>query len=208
MILHLMTNSFELMTQASLIPNFSSVLGVFCALAWFSTLLALIFFLMQMLGIIDLDGGFDVPSTGDASASLSSGFFSVYALIGFLLGFGWGGYISMLILDDVFMASIIALGVGVLMFFVIAIIFQAIGKLDSDGTLDTSSLIGKSGQVYVSIPSHGEMGGQVQISHPNQHYTLSAIQEGDSELPAATPVIVTKAMGRLVTVEPLYSKKN
>ena len=185
-----------LMKAWELMPDFTSARGIFCTIAWVSTLLALGLFAISLFADADLGSDADVGN-GD------TGFFSVRALVGFLLGFGWGGFASIQANPGVLQAVLVGLGVGVAMFFIVAGMMRFIYSLKTDGTLRHESLVGLTGTVYVTVPPHGEPGGQVQIAHPNQLLTIAAVQEGDTPLPAQTRIEVVKATSYLVTVRPL-----
>ena len=60
-----------------------------------------------------------------------------------------------------------------------------------------------TGTVYVSIPPHGEPGGQVQVAHPSQMITMPAVQEGDVPLPAMTRIEVVSATTYQLLVRPV-----
>lgn len=181
---------------AELMPDFASARGIFCLVAWVATLLAL--GMMVISFIADLgDGDVDVAQGGD------SGVFSVRALIGFLLGFGWGGYMAVQCGIGMWGAVLIGFALGLVMFFVIAAVMRLIYGLKSDGSrdFDQSTMVGMTGTVYVTIPPSGEMGGQVQVSRTgSQLITMPAVQQGDEPLPAQTPVKVIGATPHLLTV--------
>ena len=114
-------------------------------------------------------------------------------VIGFMLGFSWGGFVC--IQSGMSTAGSVGVGVlvGLFMFLLIAQLMRFIYGLRSDGSLDYKTLVGMKGTVYVTIPPHGEPGGQVQVAHPSQLVTMQAIQYGDHPLPAQTRIIVTEA---------------
>jgi len=146
------------------------------------------------MGGSDLDAG---------SVDGDTGAFSVQAVMGFILGFGWGGYLTVANGAGVGLGIFVGVLVGVMMFFVIAGIMKAIYSLKSDGSLKYESLVGMTGTVYVTIPPHGEPGGQVQVSHPSQLITMAAVQEGDTPLPAQTRIEVVAATTYQLTVRPV-----
>lgn len=189
-----------LLKAGDLMPDFTTPRGIFCAIAWVATLLALGLFVISLFADADTDG--DVGSDADVGNG-DTGFFSVRALIGFLLGFGWGGFVSIQTNPSVLVAVLVGFGVGAVMFVIVAGMMKLIYSLKSDGTLKHDSLVGLTGTVYVTVPPHGEPGGQVQIAHPSQLLTIAAVQEGDTPLPAQTRVEVVKATTYLVTVRPL-----
>lgn len=181
-----------------LMPGFDSARAIFCTIAWAATLLAALLFVISFF--TDFEGGEADAAGGDGA---DTGMFSFRAIIGFFLGLGWGGYLSLQGGGSVALACGIGLGVGVVMFLLVALLIRAIYGLRSDGNISPQSLVGMSGTVYVTIPPHGEPGGQVQVAHPNQLLTLAAVQEGDTPLPAQTPIVVTASIAGQVTVRPL-----
>lgn len=182
---------------ANLLPDFSSARGIFCGIAWVSTLMA-----MASVGLaLFFDGGDghgDSPDVADGDA----GTFSVRAVVGFLLGLGWGGFVSTQCGLGTGASLLVGIVVGVILFFVVAGIIRLVYGLRADGSLNYSSLVGMTGTVYVTIPPHGEPGGQVQVSHPSQLITMPAVQMGDKPLPAQTPIVVTEASTFQLVVRP------
>ena len=110
-----------------LLPNFNTQTGIFCAMAWFATLIALLLFVISFiadLGDSDADAG-----SGDGDA----GWFSVRAVNGFLLGFGWAGFVASNHGCGVLSAIAIGLAVGLIMFLLVAILMRFINGLKCDG---------------------------------------------------------------------------
>ncbi len=182
-----------------LLPDFFSARGIFCGIAWLATFLSLGLLLISFVADT-FDGGAD---GGDLGADGDTGTFSIRACMGFVLGFGWGGYCATQAGLGAIGASLAGIGVGLAMFFVVAAVMKFIYSLRSDGTLDYSTLTGCTGTVYITVQPKGEPGGQVQIAHPSQLVTIAAVQEGDTPLPAQTRVIVTAATSGQVTVKAL-----
>lgn len=191
-----------LLKAAQLMPDFDSARGIFCAIAWVASLLSIGLFLLSLFADV-ADG--DADGMDASAADGDTGLFSIRALIGFLLGFGWGGYIAVINGSSIGMGIAVGLLVGFLMFFLVAGIMRFIYSLKSDGTLDYGSLVGCIGTVYVTIPPNGEPGGQVQVSHPGQLLTMPAIQEGSEPLPAQTRIQVVQASTFQLVVKPLTS---
>lgn len=187
-----------LLKSAQLLPDFSSAQGVFCAVAWFATLLAGL--MMAISFIADWGGGDADVSGGDSGDGGDAGWFSVRSVTGFLLGFGWGGFIAIRHDNSVLTSIAIGVALGLVMFIIVAALMRFIYSLKSDGSLDYHSLVGLSGTVYVTIPPHGEPGGQVQVLHPSQMLTMPAIQLGDQPLKSQIRIIVTEANTFQLTV--------
>lgn len=181
-----------------LMPGFDSARAIFCTIAWAATLLAALMFVISFF--TDFDGG-DADAAGGDGAD--TGMFSFRAVVGFFLGFGWGAYICQQAACNVIMACAVGLGVGLLMFILVAMLIRMVYSLRSDGNITPESLVGLSGTVYVTIPPCGESGGQVQVAHPNQLITIAAVQRGSEPLSAGTRVTVIESIAGQVTVQPV-----
>ncbi len=187
----------DFLNSVDLLPDFFSARGIFCGIAWLATFLSLGMLLISFVADA-FEGDADAGSLdGDSST------FSLRACMGFVLGFGWGGYCATQAGLGAIGASFVGIGVGLAMFFIVAAVMKFIYGLRSDGTLDYSTLTGHTGTVYITIPPAGEPGGQVQIAHPSQLITIAAVQEGDTPLPAQTRIIVTASASGQVTVKAL-----
>ena len=176
-----------------LMPGFDSARAIFCTIAWVATLLAALVFVISFFTDFD-----------DAAADGADvGMFSFRAVLGFFLGFGWGGYICQQLTGEVMWSCGVGLGAGLLMFMLVAMLIRMIYGLRSDGNIAPASLVGLTGTVYVTIPPQGETGGQAQIAHPNQLITIAAVQQGSEPLPAGTRVVVIESAVGVVTVKSL-----
>ena len=180
-------------------PGFDSARAIFCTIAWAATLLAALMFVISFF--TDFDGGGDADASGGDGTD--TGVFSFRAVVGFFLGCGGGGFICPQAVGYVGWACGVGLGVGVLMFLLVAMLIRMIYGLRSDGNISPESLVGLYGTVYVTIPAAGEPGGQVQVAHPNQLITIAAVQYGATPLPAGTRISVTASAAGQVTVQPV-----
>lgn len=192
-----------ILDSAELLPDFASPRGIFCVIAWTGTLLSLASVALSLFtGFGDSD--IDVPATESADAADGdTGIFSVRALIGFMMGFGWGGYAAVQSGASVWIAVLVGMLTGLVIFILVVLLLRFIYSLQTDGTMDENTLVGKTGSVYVTLPPNGEMGGQVQISHPSGYVTKAAVQMGTEPMPAQTPVVVEKVLPGYVVVTPL-----
>lgn len=200
--MHSLLTFGAVLDTADFVPDFGSARGVFCGMAWIATALAMVLTIASLFGGVEADGDGDLSSVDSDTGDGDAGIFSLRAIIGFFLGFGWGGFMTAAAGCSALVSSLCAVGAGAVMFFVVAFLIRAIYSLKSEHVFDYASLIGKTGTVYVTLPAKGEPGGQVQVS-AGQLITMAAVQEGDSDLPAQTPVIVTAATPQQLTVKPL-----
>lgn len=192
--------AFGLLADLSiLLPHFDSAVGIFCAIAWAATLVSVGMFLFSAFaGVADGADAADAAGSIDGDADL----FSTRAIIAFILGFGWGGYLCVVNGAGPMAGTAVGFGLGLFMFALVALLMKLIYSLKSDGSLKYETLVGMTGTVYVTIPPKGEPGGQVQVSHPSQLITMAAVQEGDSPLPAQTRIEVVHATTFQLTVRP------
>ena len=196
--LNIIGQLMNFLRAADLLPDFVSARGIFCFIAWLATFLALISLFVSLFADFVNGGDADVP--GD-SPDGDTGAFSLRAIVGFLLGLGWGGYIAMQNGFSVLVSTFAGLLLGAVLFIIIVAMMRFIYSLKSDGTLRYEELVGLRGTVYVTIPPHGEPGGQVQVAHPSQLVTMPAVQTGSTPLPAQSSIVVTHATSSLLTVQ-------
>lgn len=183
-------------------PDFDSVRGIFCAVAWVSTAIAALITIVSLFAGVEADADGDLSAVDSDTGDGDAGIFSLRAIVGFFLGMGWGGFIAAASGCSVAVSTLSAVVSGVAMFFAVAFLIRAIYSLKSEVVFNASSLVGKTGTVYVTIPAKGEAGGQVQVS-AGQLITMPAVQEGDAPLPAQTPIIVIAATPQQLTVKAL-----
>lgn len=183
-------------------PDFDSVRGIFCAVAWVSTAIAALITIVSLFAGVEADADGDLSAVDSDTGDGDAGIFSLRAIVGFFLGMGWGGFITAASGCSVLVSILSAVVSGVAMFFAVAFLIRAIYSLKSEVVFNATSLVGKTGTVYVTIPAMGEAGGQVQVA-AGQLITMPAVQEGDTPLPAQTPIIVTAATPQQLTVKAL-----
>lgn len=169
--------------------------GIYTSIAWIATLVAAVITLMSFFSF----GGDDMDFGGDADGDV--GFVSLRSIVGFALGFGWGGVMGEGMGWGWGGCLAMALGIGLGMFIIVALLMRFIYSLKSDGTLKYETLVGMSAKVYVTIPPDAKTGGQVMVSHPNQLFYLPAIQHGQEALPAGSRVLITEVDSGVLTVE-------
>jgi membrane protein implicated in regulation of membrane protease activity len=171
-------------------------------------------FLLRMLTLIvggldfgdsdiphDFDGGLDadlgadfhgdisdVSDVGHASAVLSFKFLSLQGLTAFFMMFGLIG-LAILRAD---MWPLLAIGggtlAGALTVWVMGVLFAALSKLQSDGTIDIKNAVGKQGTVYLRIPAEGS--GQVSVAVQGSLKIFDAVSEGKKKIPTGEKIKV------------------
>jgi hypothetical protein len=160
---------------------------------WYIALGAgLFFFIQTVLTFIGGDHGGDFSTDFDGNLHHDTPFqlFSLRNLINFLLGFGWGGVAFYNSIESkgllIFVSILIGVGFVALFFFLIVQIL----KLTEDNTFQQGNLIGKVGEVYLTIPAKMSGKGKIIISLNGTSHELQAMTESDENIPSNQSVRV------------------
>lgn len=144
-------------------------------MALVGTLLFLLRLVLAMFG--DVIGDFEVevdPGT-DASFTL----FSLLSVMAFIMGTGWMGLACRFDWGLGRPVSVvIAVGFGVLMMFLAAGLMYVTRTLDRTVTYDLRTAVGKTAQVYRTVPARDAGHGQVQVTVSGRLMTLDAVSDG------------------------------
>lgn len=165
-----------------------------------SGVVSLLLTLMAVLGFghdapeMQLDHG---DSAGDSEA------FSLRAVTGFCLAFGWAGAGALSSGQPMWVASLAAVGSGLVVMVCVRVLLKSMKRLRSDGTMKIENAVGTEGQAYITIPPAGATGGQVIVNFNNRQETLPAVQTGDTPIPGGSRIKVTAVSGRMLTVTKL-----
>lgn len=122
------------------------------------------------------------------------GLLSVRTLMGFLVGFGWGGIAvydwTHSAAGSIIAATAIGFGFMLLVFWLMGQVF----KLRDYGNINYANAVGKVATVYISIPAKREGQGQVQVVVQGRLREVSAVSDEPERLAPGTKVIVTKML--------------
>jgi hypothetical protein len=146
----------------------------------------LIFVLQLILTFIGGDFGSDsdIPDH-DVAVEHDHGigfqYLSIKNLIGFFTIFGWTGIACLAGDKSLVFTVIVSSLAGLLMMLIMSTIVYGMGRLAEDGTLDLKNAVGKTGTVYLSIPSRRKGMGKVQINVQG-FQTLDAFTDDDTDL--------------------------
>lgn len=150
-------------------------------------------------GLIGLDAVDDPSdfSVGHTDAEA----FSIRAINGFFLGFGLVGYACEVSGFSHLSSALAGLATGIAMMAIIVFTMRTFKKLRSDGTMRMQDTVGATGTVYVTVPPHGAVGGQVNITFGNRNETFLAIQHGPKALAGGSRIRVVEFANDTVTIE-------
>ncbi len=123
----------------------------------------------------DTEGSFKIVSLQGITA-----FFMMFGLVGLALSRQSGWPETLCIFG--------ALAAGLFSVWVIGKLLSAMGKLQSEGTLDIRNAIGQEGTVYLTIPAEGN--GVVQIAVQDCLRELSAVSQDQTEIKTGERIIV------------------
>lgn len=171
--------------------------------AWFGvpavagTLIFILKLVLMFVGgdTMDLDTDVDSPPDAALDGNDSTGAFkalSLQSIAAFAMGFGWGGLGVYHGLNAGIMLSVVgAIGGGVLMVWVLAMLLRGVLALQSDGTVSMKQAVGVEGNVYVTVPGAGAGSGQVKLVVSGRQRIVNAITDG-GPLPSSSRVKVVK----------------
>ncbi len=141
--------------------------------------------------------GDDIPD-GDIDPSGFDGLriFSVRGIIAFFVVFGWMG----IALDSANVSTYITLPVSIAagfgMMVLIAFLFKAIMKLESNGNIDIRNALGVSGTVYLKIPANRNGHGKVNVMIQGTYCEKDAVTDSAEPLPTGSEIVVTGFSGQ------------
>ena len=174
---------------------------------WFIALPASIIFLLQtIMTFIGLDAG--DGTSADFDGDMDGGdmpfqLFSFRNLINFLLGLGWGGICFYNSIDNQIILGIVATLMGAIFLVLFFLIIKQLTKLEENNTFTLSMAIGKTGDVYLTIPENKSGSGIIQVSVGGSVREIQAITSGE-KLESGTMIRITNLESdNLVHVERL-----
>ncbi|MEM1107639.1 MAG: hypothetical protein AAGH99_03010 [Planctomycetota bacterium] len=180
--LQLLLNWHELRT------DFGLDAVIYAGLAMAGTLLFLLRLGLSLLfGFGETD--FDVEDLDHGGFPL----ISILSITSFFMGAGWMGLIARVDwgLEPV-PSSFAAGGFGFLCMLLSASLMFGARKLTQDVTYDVKTAVGRTGQVYMSIPAKGKGAGQVRVSVSGRSMIVAAISAGPA-FEAFTDITVVDA---------------
>lgn len=160
-------------------------------------------FLMLQLLLMTLGVGLDFDIDFD-SADSDIGFLSLRSLTAFFFAFGWTGVLMKEGDNSTAVSVVVAVVVGLAVFFIVALIWRRFARMNESGSLDYHSAIGVNGTVYVPVAANRAHPGKVEVMVQGRMRVIDAYTTAPDELPAKTRVKVTELVDpTTLMVEPL-----
>lgn len=133
----------------------------------------------------DFDGDF-----GDTDAPFQ--LFSLRNLINFLLGFSWSGIAFFGLISNKTWLFILAIVIGVAFVGIFFLIIKQLMRLAEDDSFKTEETLGKTAEVYLTIPKSRTGSGKILISVKGSVRELEAMTDAEDSIPSHTVVKVVK----------------
>lgn len=161
-------------------------LQVFWGIALITSLVFLIQMILTFVGIGDADAGGDVdfPDGGaDLSGDSTIGtggamqLFTVRSMVNFFLGLGWGGVCLSPVISNTPLLVIAAVAVGIVFVFAFLMVYRQLMRLESNGAYRLNDCVGRTVDVYLTVPARRQGNGKVQISFNGSVQEISALTD-------------------------------
>lgn len=152
---------------------------------WAIALPFTIFFMLQM--VLSLFAGGDHPDNVvdvdvETDHGISFQFLTIKNMVGFFTIFSWTAIACTTAGWSTSMTLITATISGLAMMTMMASIFYLMTKMNSSGTMKISEAIGKSGEVYLTVPAKRNSTGKIQITVGGLSRTLDAMTDDDENI--------------------------
>ena len=149
---------------------------IYAAFALLGTVIFIIRMGLMMLFGADSDFDLDLAAPGEAGGY---GLISVLSITAFLMGCGWMGVISQVMLEWSSIASAtLALPSGFVLMLVAASMMLVLRKAAHNVEYDPAEAVGHVGTVYMSIPAQGEGNGKVRVPVQGRTVIVDAVSAG------------------------------
>lgn len=153
-----------------------------------------IFLLLLVLTIFGSDADTDIQTDLDHSFIDGDGipfqFLSVKNIVGFFTLFGWSGLGFLSVGMAPWLVIILSFICGFLMMLAMAALFYFMSKLAESGNMNLKNAIGRSGDVYLTIPANRKGMGKVQVTVQGTLETLDAVTDDSEDIPTSALIQV------------------
>ena len=141
-----------------------------------------------------------------AQASGSLHLFTIRGIIAFLTLFSWGAlWLCQLGLPG-FAAVFLAVPIGFAGMVAIALIVREALRLQYDGTLDPRNALGRTGEVYLTVPAARSGTGKVTVLVQEQLREFEAQTDSHRSIPTGAPILVVGLLEETLLVQELTSQ--
>ena len=184
-----MARAWELFWDWSNLITLGGDAVTYSAMALVGTVLFLLRLALAMFGDILGEFGLEIEADTDNSFTL----FSLLSVMAFIMGTGWMGLACRVdwgLSRPV--SAVVAVGFGAVMMAISSGLMYVARSLNKTVTYDLESAVGRTAQVYRTIPERGSGTGQVQASVSGRLMTINAVSNGPA-LKAFSDALVVEA---------------
>ena len=143
-----------------------------------------LFFIGQM--VLSLFGGGDHDDVPDVDVEHDHGigfqFITLNGIVGFFTIFSWTGVAGTHVGWGQWLTLIIASVSGLLMMVLMASVIYMMLKMNASGTMKINEAIGRSGEIYLSVPAARANTGKIQILVGGLLRTLDAVTDDNEAI--------------------------
>jgi hypothetical protein len=153
------------------------------------------FFLLQMiLSLFGADHDSDASGDADAAVDGDTGipfqFFTIKNMVAFLAIMGLTGFVCLRGGMEQWLAVLISLFAGLTMMAIMAAIFYFVSKLADHGNVDSSKAIGKTAEVYLTIPPTRSGQGKISLTVQGRFTEFQAVTNDEEAILTGSQVKV------------------
>lgn len=194
----------------SILPVWSE-LDILAQVYWAITIPAtLIFIFLLIMTAIGSDADTDVQSDFHDSFGDGDGIpfqlLSLKNIVGFFAMFGWSGLALMNAGIGTGLVIFLSVLCGLIMMVAMASLFYFMSKLAESGNMKMKNAIGRTGEVYLTIPGNRNGQGKVQITVQGNLQTLDAITDDPSNIITSSLVEVLDVIDEQILLVKRNSK--
>lgn len=189
--------------------DLSTLKQIFYTVAIPATLILIIQSIMSLIGLGDFDsdvsGAHDMGSdaftdhNGLDSNALDNEldgafkFFTIRGIVAFFSIFGWTGAVLSNGLHPA-LAVVFAFLAGMLAMVIIGYLFYGMTRLQANGNIQYNNCIGKSGEVYLTIPPTKQGRGKITLTVQERLIEVNAMTEATQPIKSGEQVIVIEML--------------
>lgn len=174
--------------------EFLNALEPLLKIFWYVAIAASVLFIIQtIMTFVGMDGsdGVEADFDGDLGHDTAPGqYFSFRNFINFLLGFSWTGVLFYDKIESKALLVAFAVLVGLSFLLAFFYILKQMKKLAEDNSTKIEQALGKTAEVYLSIPARKTGKGKILVSIQGSTKELYAVSEGDTIPTSASVKII------------------
>jgi len=167
-----------------------------------ATLVLILQIVTMLFGLGETSTEIDLDGDGEPDVSVDGDGFTLFSVRGIVSFFAIGGWAGFVLADtSAALAIIVSVVAGSLALVAMAFIMKGIMKMRSDGNIDISKAIGKTADVYLTVPAKNNGMGKINMTLEERFVELNAVQTGNEPIPTGTKVKVVGTDGDALVVE-------